>query len=930
MQIMVYSGVALSSRLRALLALVSAKSGRVAQLVRALVSHTRGPGFESLRDHARMYATGNFLLQISTFLMNSNRLRSLVCSALVLLAPAVLPAQNPSDAQRMLQQNPALLEQLRQRIMSSGLTPDQIRARLRAEGYPETLLDQYLPGGNAAAEAAVNSGTPDDVYNAISQLGIVDTVEAETLRCALSPAIDTTFSPVDTSRTAQLARQNAISRQLRCKAKLDSINGVLSPADSARQKMMLDSGFVIFGLAMFRSATTLFDANLNGPVDANYQLGPGDRLVLILTGDVSQSYQLDVTREGFIVVPQAGTIYVNGITLGQLEDILYNRLGRVYSGVRRGPGATTHFTISPARLRSNQVFVIGDVLTPGSYRISSAGTALTALYAARGPTDNGSLRNIQIKRNGKLVDILDVYDYLVNGDASHDRRLLNGDVVFVPVHSSQVRIVGEINRPATYELRPNETLADAIRFAGGFTPTASRTRVQIERIQAPSQRAEGGRDRTTIDVSSAALTSDTGAPNVPLLAGDIIRVFKITERVRNRISIAGNVWQPGSFGLTSGMTVSQALHAAGGVKPDTYLGQVLISRLNSDSTRVQLHATLADTTGRVIGDMPLREDDQIRVFSVSEFRPTRYVAITGAVRNSGQIPYREGMTVRDAVLQAGGLEQSADLGEAEVARLPTDRRNGATATTFRVALDSSYIFERGPDGKYFGPPGLPAPSGSAPEVALKPYDNVLIFRQPNWELQRQAVVSGEVRYPGTYSLTTKTEKISDLIRRAGGLTPEAYADGVTFFRANDKVGRIGIALPDILRNPNARDNLQLQDGDSIFIPRFNAVVNVKGAVNSPVAVTYVPGRSLEYYVSAAGGVTRNGDLRYAYVTQPNGKVEATRGKFIFRDDPRPRPGSTVFVPARDPNERRIDYLATLGTIAQLAASFVAIAIALKR
>jgi protein involved in polysaccharide export with SLBB domain len=250
--------------------------------------------------------------------------------------------------------------------------------------------------------------------------------------------------------------------------------------------------------------------------------------------------------------------------------------------------------------------------------------------------------------------------------------------------------------------------------------------------------------------------------------------------------------------------------------------------------------------------------------------------------------------------------------------------------TFRVPLDSSYIFERGPDGKYFGPPGLPAPSGSAPDVPLKPYDNILIFRQPNWELQRQAVVSGEVRFPGTYSLTTKTEKISDLIRRAGGLTPEAYADGVTFFRANDKVGRIGIALPEILRNANARDNLQLQDGDSIFIPRFNAVVNVKGAVNSPVAVTYVPGRSLQYYVQAAGGATRKGDLRYAYVTQPNGKVEATSGKFIFRNDPRPRPGSTVFVPERDTSERRTDYIATIGSIAQVAASFVAIAIALRR
>jgi polysaccharide biosynthesis/export protein len=863
--------------------------------------------------------------------MNSNRLRSLVLTVFLVAAPSLAVAQNPSptDAQRMLESNPALLQQLRSRILSSGLTPEQIRARLVAEGYPATLLDAYIPGGPSAGAEVVNTGTPDDVLSAISKLGIVDTAEVETLRCATITPLDSTIATVDTSEAARIARIAANARRSRCMARLDSLNAKLTPADSARLKAFADSGFTIFGLSMFRQNTNLFDPNLNGPVDANYRLGPGDRLVLILTGDVSQSYALDVTREGFVVVPQAGQIYVNNLTLGQLEDILYTRLGRVYSGVRRGPGATTRFSISPARLRSNQIFVVGDVITPGSFRISSAGTALTALYAALGPSDNGSLRNIQIKRAGKLVDVLDIYDYLINGDASHDVRLLSGDVVFAPVHSARVRVVGEVVRPATYEMKSGETLADVIRFAGGFTPTAARTRVQIERIQAPALRAEGGRDRTTIDVASNALIEGTG-PAVALLPGDVVRVFKVTDRVRNRISIGGNVWQPGSFGLTPGMTVSQALHAAGGPKPDAYLGQVLVSRLNSDSTRLQLHATLADTTGRVIGDFPLREDDQIRVFSVSEFRPERFVAITGAVHNSGQVPYREGMTVRDLVLQAGGLEQSADLQAAEIARLPADRRNGATATTFRVPLDSSYIFERGPDGKYFGPPGLPAPSGSMPEVVLRPYDNILIFRQPNWELQRTAVVSGEVRYPGTYSLKTKTEKISDLIQRAGGLTPEAYADGVTFFRAKDKVGRIGVALPEILRSPNSRDNLQLQDGDSIFIPRFNAVVNVKGAVNSPVAVTYVPGRPLEYYVSAAGGITRKGDLRYAYVTQPNGKVEATSGKFIFKSDPRPRPGSTVYVPEKDPNERRTDYIATIGSIAQIAASFVAIAIALKR
>ena len=860
--------------------------------------------------------------------MNSSKLRILSVAAFLFIAPAIGRAQSASQAQQMLQSNPELLNQLRARIMSSGLTPDQVRARLQAEGYPPDLLDAYLSGGdNAATQPGTpGTGTQEDVFSAISALGIVDTVDVTNLRCSqLVFGNDSIFTMADTLRIGKAqAQRNRQALRDACANRQKA----LQPLDSA-SKAARDSGFTIFGLSTFRGVTTQFDPNLNGPVDANYRLGPGDRLALILTGDVSQSYTLDVTREGFIVVPQAGQIYVNNLTMGELEDILYQRLGRVYSGVRRGPGATTRFSISPVRLRSNQVFVLGEVLNPGSYRVSSAATALAALYAAQGPTDNGSMRNVQVKRGGKTVDVLDVYDYLINGDASHDVRLLNGDVIFVPIHQPRVRVVGQVTRPATYEVSKGETLADAIRFAGGFTSLASTRRVQIDRILSPSERAEGGRDRVTLDISPVTLAKGT-AGDVALRDGDVIRVFPVSERVRNRIAVEGNVWQPGTFGLTPGMTVSQALKAAGGLKPDSYLGQVLVSRLNSDSTRVQLHAILADTTGRVIGDFPLREDDALRVFSTTEFRPTRYVAITGAVRRSGQVPYREGMTVRDLVLLAGGLEQSADLTAAEVARLPQDRRNGTTAVTFRAPLDSSYIFERGPDGRYFGPPGLPAPSGNEPEVKLQPYDNVLILRQPNWELQRTVVIAGEVRYPGTYSLRTKTEKVSDVIARAGGLTPEAYADGVTFFRVKDSVGRIGIALPEILRHTSSRENLQLLDGDSIFIPRFNEVVNVKGAVNSPVGVTYVPGKNLQYYVQAAGGINRKGDLRYAYVTQPNGKVEATSGKFIFRNDPHPRPGSTVYVPEKDPNERHVDYIATVGSIASVAGSLITLVIALRR
>jgi polysaccharide export outer membrane protein len=316
---------------------------------------------------------------------------------------------------------------------------------------------------------------------------------------------------------------------------------------------------------------------------------------------------------------------------------------------------------------------------------------------------------------------------------------------------------------------------------------------------------------------------------------------------------------------------------------------------------------------------------------VSEFRPKRYVAINGAVRKSGQFPYREGMTIRDLVLLSGGLDQSAYLNEAEVARLPEDRSGGVTARTFRVPLDSSYIFERGPDGKYLGPPGLPAPSGPNPEVTVQPYDNVLIMRQPNWELQRTAVVAGEVRYPGRYSLKTKTEKITDLIKRAGGLTTDAYANGVVFYRTRNGVGRIGIELPDVLRNPKSLDNLPLQDGDSLFIPRYSAVVAVQGAVNSPVSVTYAPGKSIEYYIRAAGGPSLKADLGRAYVTQPNGKVETRQAHFLLPDGvPTPKPGSTVFVPEHDASYRPPDLLTNIGAIAQIGATLLTLVIALRR
>jgi protein involved in polysaccharide export with SLBB domain len=657
-------------------------------------------------------------------------------------------------------------------------------------------------------------------------------------------------------------------------------------------------------------------------------VGPGDRLVLILTGDVEASYDVPVTREGFIVIPQVGQLYVANLSMGELDRVLAARLSRVYSGVRADNRGTTRYSVHVARLGANQVYVVGDVRRPGSFVISKAGTALSALYVAGGPTINGSMRAVQVRRAGRTVDSLDVYDYLVRGDASHDVRLQNGDVLFVPVHGPRVRILGEIARPATYELRGGETLTELLGDAGGFKATASRQRILIERIVPPSERAAAGRDRVTVDVSSSALAGAAG-PAIPLQDGDVVRVFAIAERVRNRVFVDGNVYQSGAQGLSSGMRLSDALRRAG-LKPDTYLGEVLVSRLRPDSSRIQLRATLADTSGTVVNDLALQEDDQIQVFSLTTFRPVRYVAIGGAVRRSGRVLYREGMTLRDLVLQANGVIEGAYLKEAEIARMPEDRSNGRTAVTLRVPLDSTYLFERGSDGRYIGPPGMQVPSGGAPDVPLKPYDNVLIMRQPDFAMQRSVVLQGEVRFPGVYSLTNKAERLSDLIKRAGGLTSEAYGDGITFYRRERNIGRVGLDLSRAMRRYESADNLILRDGDNITIPPYNAVVTIRGAVNMPSAVAYVPGRNLDYYIEAAGGAAPKADRDHAFVIQPSGRVETFKNNVFLPDRvPTPRPGSVVTVPEGDGTQKR-DWIPFLTSLLQIVGSTVALVVAVTR
>lgn len=768
--------------------------------------------------------------------------------------PKLPPGMTPDQGLQLLRSRPDLAQQVRDRIAQSGLTPDQIRARLRAQGYPEDLLDDYLTGADTTRKVRPGANT----IEALRGLGVVSATDADSLR----QFTDSALKVADSLRTDSLSERR---RDLR-----------------------------IFGLDVFRRSTTQFQPASQGPVGENYRLGVGDVLVLVLSGDVEDASTLEVNRDGFVVIPRLGQLYVANLTMAQLQSLLYERLGRIYSGVRR-TNPTTKFQVTVSRLRQIQVYVAGDVARPGAVLMSSAGSVLTALYQAGGPSERGSFRSVLVRRGTQLVDSLDLYDYLLHGRTPGSANLQTGDIIFVPPAASHVKVTGAIVRPAIYELRAGETLKDLLADAGGFAANALRTRVQIHRIVPPASRTSDGRDRVVLDVASDRFATGDG-PEFPMAAGDSVNVFHVRDRVRDVLTVKGNVWVEGKIGFAPGMKLSDALLLAGGVKPDTYLGSVLVSRLRPDSTRVQLRSSFADSTGRLTEDLPLQEDDEINVFSRSSFRPRRYVVVTGAVRRGGRVPYQEGMTLRDALLQVDGVTEDALLTEAEIARLPENRQAGEIARTFRVPLDSTYLFDRGAKGEYQGPPGLAAQRSGAPETVLQPYDNVLILRQPEWELQRPVVILGQVRFPGRYGLRSRTERMTDLLERAGGLTKEAYAAGIEFYRNQGRQGRIGVDLPRVLRDGRFRDNLILVSGDSVIIPEYNPVVRVNGAVNAPVAVAYVPGKSARFYVDAAGGFSRIADKRRTYVTQPSGKVESGRGR-------KPLPGAVVFVPQRDPNDK---------------------------
>ncbi len=738
------------------------------------------------------------------------------CAQVPAQAPVQLPGGlTPEQALELLRTNPQLAAIFRQRIQQSGLTPDQIRARLVAAGYPPNMLDAYIGAGGGGDSGATPGGQEVGALQAIG-LGTLDF--ASRLRVP-----DTGFVRVA---------------------------GASVPADS------LAAGNYVFGVDVFRRSTTQFLPILSGPVPPDYRLGPGDQLVLIITGDVQRSYTFPVERQGFILIPQVGQVFVANLTLERLRDVLYDRLGQVYSKLTRSPNASVRFDVTVASVRANQISVVGEVQQPGAYQISALGTALTALYAAGGVTGRANMRQIDIRRLGKSVATLDLYDYLLRGDTRNDIRLETGDVVFVPLHGRRVQLTGAVLRPAIYEMKEGETLVDLVRAAGGFRANALLERVAVHRILPAGQRKPGPLPRAALDVALTVAPSEEHA--------------------------------------TSGQIGQDP-------KPGGPAGDVVVPAL------------------------PLENGDSVVVDSIGPLSSGLFVGIAGMVKKPGRYPWQQGMTLRELVTLARGPTVGAYLKEAEIGRLPADRSQGQLTQTVRAPIDSTYLFERDAAGRYIGPPGLAFPGPGAPEVPLQPYDNVLILRQPDFALPRTVYLGGEVRFPGTYALQSKGDRLLDLLDRAGGLTPQAYPNGIRFYRPVAGAGRLGIDLPRVLKDRGHRDNLVLAGGDSIDIPAYEPTVRVEGAINSPGSVTYVQGQGLDYYLNAAGGVSYRGDKGRTFVLQPNGSVRAVhkRGLLFGTSKPTPEPGAVVVVPIRDMSARS-DVGTVLAGLAQVVGALTTV------
>ncbi|KAA6338968.1 hypothetical protein EZS27_013073 [termite gut metagenome] len=686
----------------------------------------------------------------------------------------------------------------------------------------------------------------------------------------------------------------------------------------------------IFGHDIFTTQYLTFEPNSNLATPDNYILGPGDEVIINVWGDSETSIRAMISPQGNIQVERIGPIYLSGQTVKEANNYLQREFEKIYSGLS---GNRSQVKLILGEIRTIQINIMGEVLVPGTYRLSSFSSVFHALYSAGGVTETGSLRNIQVMRKGGKIADIDVYKYIFDGKISDDIRLIEGDVIIVPAYDCLVHINGKIKKPMYYEIKKGETINVLLSYAGGFTGDAYRKSILLTR-------SSNGIEKQVYDIEEADYAV------FKLHDEDELAVQEILDRYENRVVIQGAVYRPGTYPINGKIaTVKQLIDKAEGLRGDAFLDHAQLQREHEDFTLEIIPIDVKGLINNTVADILLQRNDILYIPSIHDIFEDGSLTIHGEIVRPGTYIYTDSTTIEDLIIKAGGLLDAASMIRADVSRRIKDPKSD----TYTSTIGQTFSFEL-KDGLII--------TDTGDKFILQPYDEVYIRRSPGYQPQQNVAITGEILFGGSYALTKKNERLSDLIKKAGGITPDAYVKGARLLRkmTEEEIRQradiirlanhvptsedpiilveesrttygVGIELEKVLQQPGSYYDLVLREGDQVFIPEYINTVKINGAVMYPNTVLYIKGGKLGYYINQAGGYNQLAKKNKVYAVHLNGTVTRLKRNTAKKIEP----GCEIIIPTKEQKNKMTtaEYIG-MGTSFAALATLVATIVSILR